>query len=102
MNKKKSIIDIVQSALQAQLPLLSQEIDLSQGEALKLFGHGGALDSMGLVTLVLTIEEMIEEEMGLAIILVSEKAMSARRSPFATVGSLAEFIDSLIKEQQHA
>jgi acyl carrier protein len=102
MNKNTTISEIIQSAIQAQMPLLPEPMDLSQGEAIRLFGEGGALDSMGLVTLVLTIEEMIEDEMGVAITIVSEKAMSARRSPFATIGSLAEFIDSLIQEKQHA
>jgi acyl carrier protein len=102
MNKNKMISEIIQSAIQTQIPLLPEPIDLSQGEATQLFGEGGVLDSMGLVTLVLTIEEMIEDEMGVAITIVSEKAMSARRSPFATIGSLVEFIDSLIQEKQHA
>lgn len=66
-----------------------------------LFGEGGVLDSLGLVTLILAIEEMIELEMGVAITIVSEKSMSARKSPFATIGSLTEFIASLIEEKQH-
>lgn len=93
---------IIETAINNQAPLLSNPIDLSQGDATPLFGPESVLDSLGLVTLILSIEEMIEEEMGVAITLVSEKAMSARRSPFATVGSLAEFIASLIQEQQHA
>ena len=75
---------------------------MSQGDAAPFFGPGSALDSLGLVTLILFIEEMIETEMGVAITMVSEKAMSARRSPFATIGSLVEFTASLIEEKQHA
>lgn len=98
----QTINQIIQTAINTQAPLLSVPVDMSQGEATPLFGSGGILDSLGLVTLILTIEEMIEMQMGVAITIVSEKAMSTRRSPFATIGSLAEFIASLIQEKQHA
>jgi acyl carrier protein len=98
----QTISQIIQTALDAQAPLLSVPIDTSQGEATPLFGPGSVLDSLGLVTLILNIEEMVEMQMGVAITIVSEKAMSAYRSPFATIGSLAEFITSLIQKKQHA
>lgn len=98
----QTIRQIIQAAINTQAPLLSDPIDMSQGDATPLFGGGGTLDSLGLVTLILTIEEMVETQMGVAITMVSEKAMSARRSPFATIGSLAEFIATLIQEKQHA
>lgn len=98
----QTISQIIQTAINTQTPLLSAPIDTSHGDATLLFGAGGALDSLGLVTLILTIEEVIEMQMGVAITIVSEKAMSARRSPFATIGSLSEFIDSLMREKQHA
>lgn len=99
---KKKINQIIHTAINSQMPLLPVPIDMSQGEATPLFGAGGALDSLGLVTLILTIEEMLETEMGVAITIVSDKTMSALSSPFATVGSLAEFMILLIQEKQHA
>jgi acyl carrier protein len=98
----QTINQIIQTAITVQAPLLSAPIDTSSGDATPLFGADGALDSLGLVTLILNVEEMIETQMGVAITIVSEKAMSAYRSPFATIGSLAEFIVSLIQEKQHA
>jgi acyl carrier protein len=98
----QTINQIIQTAIAVQAPLLPAPIDTSHGDATPLFGAGGTLDSLGLVTLILNIEEMVEMQMGVAITIVSEKAMSAYRSPFATIGSLTEFIASLIQEKQHA
>jgi len=98
----QTIRQIIQTAINTQAPLLPAPIDLSQEDATPLFGEGGVLDSLALVTLILNIEEIVEMQMGVAITIVSEKAMSAHRSPFATVGSLAEFIALLIQEKQHA
>ena len=63
-----------------------------------LFGKSGILDSVGLVTLVIEIEEAIEEQFDVMISLADEKAMSQKTSPFQTIGSLAKYADSLIQE----
>lgn len=64
----------------------------------KLFGSEGLLDSMGLVALISDIESAVADERGVRIVLASEKAMSQRNSPFATIGSLALYMDGLISE----
>ena len=56
----------------------------------------GKLDSLALVTLVGTVEELIEEKTGKSISLLSADAFSQRRSPFRTVGSLAEYVQELL------
>jgi acyl carrier protein len=62
-----------------------------------LFGHGGILDSVGLVTLIVTVEQSIEDAFGVSISLADEKAMSQQHSPYRTVGSLAEFAQRVIQ-----
>jgi acyl carrier protein len=66
----------------------------------KLFGAGGPLDSMDLVVLLVQIEERIEEELGVEIVIASEKAMSRRTSPFVRVKYLIEFINKLINDKK--
>lgn len=61
----------------------------------KLFGKDGALDSMGLLNLVVLLEERIREGTGKDIRLVSDAALSQTHSPFATVESLANYIVGL-------
>jgi acyl carrier protein len=57
-----------------------------------LFGRGGWLDSMGLVTLVVEVEQVLAEQFGLPITLADDRAMSQRSSPFRTVGTLVAYI----------
>lgn len=61
-----------------------------------LFGKGGALDSMGLLSLVVMLEERVNAATGKTIRLVSDQAFSQSRSPFATVETLADYVAELI------
>ena len=60
----------------------------------KLFGSDGALDSMGLVTLIVAVEQAIEDKYDDAVALADEKALSQQRSPYRTVTTLAEYAAS--------
>ena len=93
---------IVFQAIEAQELLLGEKFDKSLGDDAPLFGGGSIFDSMALVSLIAHIEELIEAELEVSVILVSEKAMSARRSPFATVGTLTSFINESIEGGQCA
>ena len=62
-----------------------------------LFGSESALDSMGLVNVVIDIESYFHAQ-GYKIALTSERAMSRKSSPFRTPSTLADFIVELIQE----
>jgi acyl carrier protein len=63
-----------------------------------LFGRTGLFDSLGLVNLILAVEEAVLDEHGVSVALADERAMSQSRSPFRTVGSLAEYAMRLVEE----
>jgi D-alanine--poly(phosphoribitol) ligase subunit 2 len=56
-----------------------------------LFGPEGVLDSMGLVSLVVALEQALEREHTVTVSLADEHALSQRRSPYRTVGTLADY-----------
>jgi acyl carrier protein len=58
----------------------------------RLIGREAVLDSMGLVNLIVEVEQRLEEEYDLAVVLADERAMSQKNSPFRTVQSLADYI----------
>jgi acyl carrier protein len=62
-----------------------------------LFGNESALDSMGLVNVVIDIEAYFHAQ-GHQIGLTSERAMSQKSSPFRSVSTLADFIEELVEE----
>ena len=64
-------------------------------ETTELFGTDGRLDSMGLVGLLMDIEESMQDE-GQEISLSDDRAMSQKNSPFKNVASLTDYIETLI------
>ena len=65
-----------------------------------LFGDSGLLDSVGLVSLIVAIEQEIENELGVSIVLADERAMSQQHSPFRSIGALADYAASLVSTEQ--
>jgi acyl carrier protein len=56
-----------------------------------VFGPGSPLDSLGLLNLLLDIEEDLQRA-GCHVVLSDDRAMSQKRSPFRSVASLVEYI----------
>ena len=65
-----------------------------------LMGSKSNLDSLGLVNLLVIIEQNIEDEFDVSIAIADERAMSQKHSPFRTIGTFADYIDMLLKENQ--
>ena len=61
-----------------------------------LFGPDGVLDSVGLLSLVVLLEERVQEATGKPIRLVSASALSAKHSPFRTAESLTDYVAGLL------
>lgn len=81
-----------------------QNIKLPQelGSETPLFGEDGIVDSIALVTVVVAVEQAIEDELGVGVSLADAKAMSQKSSPFSTVGALADYAGKAIAEQQRS
>ena len=65
-----------------------------------LLGSGSLLDSLALVTLIVSIEGRLADKTGVSIALANERVLSRRASPFRTVATLAAYIQELLDEQQ--
>ena len=78
---------------------LTHKVPLEKSENAPLFGRGGVLDSIALVSLIVAVEQAIEDEFDTALTIADEKAMSQKSSPFKTIGSLATYIQKLITEE---
>lgn len=85
------VVKLIIAMVEELNPSLAEPVDLSDGEAAALYGDYGALDSLGLVSLITALEQQLEDEVGEPVSLIDEQAISRARSPFRTVGSLADF-----------
>ena len=92
------ILDLVQELDADQQPKLEGEMTRDS----LLFGDGGLLDSMGLVALVIALEQSIAEKHGVTVALADERALSREASPYRTVGALAEYAASLLDGERSA
>lgn len=63
-----------------------------------LLGTESVLDSMQLVSLIVSIEREVEDAFGFALTLADERALSMKASPFRSIASLADYIRTLIME----
>lgn len=62
-----------------------------------LFGDGSPLDSLGLVTLTMDVEDAFADR-GIEVSLSDSRAMSRKQSPFRTIATLVQFIEEQMKE----
>lgn len=92
------ILDVVVQAVNELNNSLDIKLPVHHGKACPLYSDSVALDSISLVTLIVNVEQSIEDKFGLPLILANEKAMSRRNSPFLTVGTLTNYILELVKE----
>lgn len=93
------VLRIVYLAIDELNPQLSPERRLEKSTETALFGRAGRLDSLGLVSLIVAIEQAVEDQLAVSVVLADEKAMSQRSSPFQTVGSLAAYVRARLEER---
>jgi acyl carrier protein len=76
---------------------LENKIPIDRGVDAPLYGQEGVLDSLGLVSLLVSVEQSIEDQHHVKLTLADERAMSQKRSPFQTIGSLVEYVARLMR-----
>jgi acyl carrier protein len=94
------IEDIIIRSLKELIEVLNVQMSGPLESDTRLFGPKGALDSMGLVSLITDLEERIEDEYDISLILADERAMSQEKSPFRTVSTLAQYISMLLDDKK--
>ncbi|MGD0708213.1 MAG: hypothetical protein ABSA51_07150 [Anaerolineaceae bacterium] len=95
----EAVKQLVLNALKELNEQLDANKQLEVTENTVLFGRGSRLDSLGLVNLIVLVEEKANETFGASITLADERAMSQAQSPFRTVQSLSDYLLMLLKEQ---
>jgi acyl carrier protein len=89
------ILEVIKDLNREREP--DEQVESSAGAV--LFGAGSKLDSLGLVGLIVAVEQKIDDHFGVVVTLADEKAMSLKNSPFRTVQTLADYATRLIGEQ---
>ena len=93
----EAIQDAVLQAMQSANLARDAATQLVVSPDAPLFGSDSSLDSLGLVALLLDIEEALQA-LGCEVVLSDERAMSQKRSPFRTVQSMVAYIGTIVRE----
>jgi len=87
------MVEIVLDAVRIEMEAVAEPTNFSGDidEATPLLGEGAPIDSLGLVSVIVQVEESLRSVDGIDVTLVDEKAMSQRNSPFRSVGALSTY-----------
>ena len=95
MNDPENIVAAIYRAVDWINGELPPDRQLIKAPETRLLGPQSVLDSMQLVSLIVTIEREVEDAFGDALTLADERALSMEASPFRSIQSLADYIGVL-------
>ena len=98
MNDPQNILAAIYRAVDWINGELPPDRQLIKAPETRLLGSQSVLDSMHLVSLIVTIEREVEDAFGVALTLADERALSMKASPFRSIQSLADYIGILMMD----
>lgn len=98
LTREKRIEQAVFAAVDELNEGMLEEQRLNKSGSTLLYGDNGCLDSLGLVNLIVAVEEQIADTFEINLTLADEKAMSQRHSPFRSLDTLCTYIEARLAE----
>ena len=99
--RKDKIKEVIFQAIDNVNALLDEDGKIEKSLNADLLSQSTKLDSLGLVNLILAIEEIIQDDFGVAVTLASSMAMSSSSSPFRSIQILIDHIDTILGGASH-
>jgi acyl carrier protein len=98
---RNDVLQDIYAALERVNALREPDKQLARCEETVLYGAEGVLDSLGLVSLIMDVEEGVNARYETQLVLADQRAMSQKRNPFRDVRSLADYVVERLKEGVH-
>ena len=102
MSEEQRILGVVYAAIDDINQTLPENRRFAKNPETVLFDPTGTMDSLGLTIFIVAIEQKIEQEFNFSMSSAGNYQMFDEDSPFRTVQSLVNYIDSLLKNQANA
>ena len=99
--ERQQILSLVYASIETINEMETDEDKLELREDTFLFGRESKLDSLGLVNLIVDIEQRLSDELGIEVILTDERVMSEDSNVFECVKTLVDYISYILKENSH-
>ncbi|HEX3853286.1 MAG TPA: hypothetical protein VHW01_20120 [Polyangiaceae bacterium] len=98
MIERSAALNIVIASIQEVFAQTGMDAPGALTEDTVLVGKDAVLDSLGVVSLIVEVEQRVESDHNASVTLANDKAMSARNSPFRTVGVLTDHVMAMVAE----
>jgi hypothetical protein len=98
MTERQVLVDLIINKVKEINPPALAASGTEPNADTRLFGKQGMFDSIGLVSLIVEIEQGVSDLTGKAVTLADDRAMSQNHSPFRSVGTLADYTLTLVNE----
>jgi acyl carrier protein len=95
---RSAIAELVLAVLREVIAQNDQPVPADLSEVTALIGRSTVLDSLGMVTMIVEVEQQIEGRFGVRLALADDRAMSQKNSPFRTVQTFTDHIVMLMAE----
>jgi D-alanine--poly(phosphoribitol) ligase subunit 2 len=95
---KTAITNCIYETIDELNDQLGDDAQIKKSPETLLFGEQGCLDSLGLVNLVSTAEQKLEEALNVSIPLADDRALTQEQSPFQSVNALIQYALMLYQE----
>jgi hypothetical protein len=95
---RDQVVQAIYTAIRSANELRGPEDQLPCREDTVLYGPSGGLNSLGLVSLIIEVEEAVNARAGRHLVLADAHAMSQQRNPFRDVRSLADYVTGRLEE----
>ena len=100
MADDQQLLDLIYTVIDGYNAAAPSEKRLQKAAETVLFGDGAKLDSLGLVSVIIGVEERLEEVFGASVTVADERALSRTESPFRTIRTLADYLKDLVDEAE--
>jgi acyl carrier protein len=90
--------DAIEAAITTALATIAPEAKLN-GRDTRLLGAGAVIDSIGFVSLLVSLEQLLPGQIDLATSYMDQTEREDSENPFSTVGSLASYISAIVAPQ---
>ena len=94
MTTKKAIINLIYEVIESTNSMNYPEIQIKKSLDTIILGEGSDLDSLGLITFIVELEQKISEIYNISFVLLDEELLQDESGPYSNVGKLAIYIET--------
>jgi len=96
MAERARVEKVVHEAIDELNARLPGGVAIDKSEDAPLYGRSGRLESLDFVEFIMEVETKVQSEFDVDFVLTDEDLLSKEKSPFSTVGSLVEHLQTVL------